>query len=126
MCRVQLYSAKEFLRPLGLQYSTWAREGFAFSVLFYNHALVLGPTTELPTDETLIDIMKEVEIGAMIVISSMLETMYKCQRQDFVDIPKPCNMCSGLEVRQLTFLVFCSQIRTALICFHCMAIGTIR
>lgn len=91
--------------------------GFAICVLFYNHALVLGPTTEVPTGKIVVDIMREVEIGAMIVIPSLLESVCKGHRQEFVTIPKHWNMCSGLEVRRLTSVLFCKQNHTPLICF---------
>ena len=59
--------------------------GFAISVLFYNYTLVLGPPTQQPTDKIVVDIMREVKIGAMVVIPSLLEKICKDQGQQFVN-----------------------------------------
>lgn len=59
--------------------------GFAISVLFYNYTLVLGPPTQQPTGKIVIDIMRELEIGAMVVIPSLLENVIKEHGKEFVD-----------------------------------------
>ena len=58
--------------------------GFAISVLFYNHTLVLGPPSQQPTGRIVVDIMRELEIGAMVVIPSLLEHTCKEHGKDFV------------------------------------------
>jgi hypothetical protein len=59
--------------------------GFAFSALFSNNALVLGPPTQQATSKIVVDLMREVEIGAMVVVPSLLESVCKDHGKQFVE-----------------------------------------
>lgn len=46
---------------------------------------MLGPPTQQATGKIVVDIMREVEIGAMIVIPGLLESVCEDCRKQFVD-----------------------------------------
>jgi hypothetical protein len=71
------YLTKDGFTYFGSQIFHMDGVGFAISVLFYNYTLVLSRPSQQSTGRIVVDIMRELEIGAVVVIRACSNTHAK-------------------------------------------------